>query len=190
MRWLAKWRLPASPTVWDSQTDLGPDYILSAIHAQPWQKTCSGQRASFLFANTPSPGSQTLRAATTDTLLLTKLRNLLVNNHIVYIAFTTCSLFSEDRNCVLRVACASRGSHRADEHEDYVKNLITTPAIVKTPNTAPLPRKASASHRPSLSCRARPTRGRWRCIQRALKVHQNAALVIRRQQYQAIKRFY
>ena len=97
------------------------------------------------FANTPSPGSQTLlHTAKTDPLLLTKLYNLLVDNCTVYVAFTTCSGYLEDKDCVPRSAHALRPSNCADESKDYVKYFIAAPGIANTPITASSPQRARA----------------------------------------------
>ena len=112
-------------------------------------KRCAVVRVTLpLFANTPSPGSQALHAATNYNLLLPKLYNLLVNNYVVYITFTTCSGYSEDRDRVIRGTRAPRPSYCPNRCEDFFENFIAVPANVKTLTTAPSPRKASAASPP------------------------------------------
>ena len=68
---------------------------------------------------------------------------MLVNKRVLYIAFTTCSGYSEDRDRILRGARLLRPSHRAAPRHR------AAPANKNTPTTAPSPRKKSAESPPN-----------------------------------------
>ena len=81
-------------------------------------------------------------------------------------------------------------SHRVDESKDHVEFFIARRQTQRRQLQLPRHGRRARSCRPSPSCQARQTRRRQQCIKRAPQVHQHAALVIRGQQYQDIKRLY
>ena len=74
----------------------------------------------------------------------TQPRQNMVDNCTVYVAFTTCSGYLEDKDCVPQSAHALRPSNRADESKDYVKYFIAAPGIANTPITASSPQRTRA----------------------------------------------